>query len=65
MLKFLHIIFAYIVSGARAKADICIKLAERLCQDSETLRGLEKLKDDLDSLKIQPKMHVLGKYVKK
>ena len=35
--------------GAKAKADICIKLAERLCIDSKTLNGLENLKANIGS----------------
>lgn len=48
------------VSGNVPKADICIKLAERLCQDSETLRGLERLKDELNNLKSKSVYKVQG-----
>lgn len=50
--------------GDKAKVEICLKLAEKFCQDSETLRGIEEIRSQFDSIvpKEDPKS-IDGKYV--
>lgn len=53
-------LFFFIVDGAKAKAQICINLAEKFCQDSETQCSLEALKTELSSIQVQIHNQIQG-----
>lgn len=63
LLKFLNYIFFDTVIGEKAKVEICLKLANKFCEDSETRRGIAEIQSQLASIVWKEDTKINGEFL--